>query len=90
MGLSAEPVVEGVMVPRIKELMESSIWASWPKHAPTRKRDVVSWLAYGARILFSLWINALGLIPLIQKGIAVVRHRTTQGQNPTVQYCTLL
>jgi len=32
MGLSAEPVVKGVMVPRIKELMESSIWASWPKH----------------------------------------------------------
>lgn len=74
MGLSAEPVVEGLLVPKIKQLMESSIWASWPKHVPTRKHDVLSWAAYCGRIVFSLWINALGLIPLTQKGIAVVRH----------------
>lgn len=76
MGLSAEPVVEAVMVPQIKELMDASIWRSWPKQRP-KKNTITLWAAHILQIAFSLYLNVFGLIPVVQKLITLVRPTCT-------------
>ena len=84
MSLTAEPVVEAALAPKLQELMEAPIWRSWP--SKPEAWTAISLALYLCQLAYSLYINGLGLVPLVHRLCIKVRALTVAAHSVNLPF----